>query len=68
MNDGQSLLLSERSNGLRWYLNTFIDAKAKDVANSSVLYLFDEPGISLHVNAQRELLELFNHLADTIEI
>ena len=63
-NDGQSLLLSERSNGLRWYLNTFIDAKANDVANSSVLYLFDEPGISLHVNAQRELLELFNHLAD----
>lgn len=63
-NDGQSLLLSERSNGLRWYLNTFINAKAKDIANSSVLYLFDEPGISLHVNAQRELLELFNHLAD----
>ena len=28
-NNGQSLLLSERSNGLRWYLNTFIDAKAK---------------------------------------
>lgn len=63
-NDGQSLLLSERSNGLRWYLNTFIDAKANDVANSSVLYLLDEPGISLHVNAQRELLKLFNNLAD----
>lgn len=63
-NDGQSLLLSERSNGLRWYLNTFIDAKANDVDNSSVLYLLDEPGISLHINAQRELLGLFNHLAD----
>ena len=63
-NDGQSLLLSERSNGLRWYLNTFIDAKANDVTDSSVLYLLDEPGISLHVNAQRELLKLFNHLAD----
>lgn len=63
-NDGQSLLLSERSNGLRWYLNTFIDAKANDVTDSSVLYLLDEPGISLHVNAQRELLKLFSHLAD----
>lgn len=63
-NDGKSLLLSERSNGLRWYLNTFIDAKANDVTDSSVLYLLDEPGISLHVNAQRELLKLFNHLAD----
>ena len=63
-NRGQSLLLSERSNGLRWYLNTFIDAKANEIANSNVLYLLDEPGISLHVNAQRELIELFNHLAN----
>lgn len=63
-NDGESLLLSERSNGLRWYLNTFIDAKANDVTDKNVLYLLDEPGASLHVNAQRELLKLFNHLAD----
>lgn len=63
-NDGQYLLLSERSNGLRWYLNTFIDAKANDVADSNVLYLLDEPGIFLHVNAQKELLQLFNHLAN----
>lgn len=62
-NDGEALLLSERSNGLRWYLNTFIDARAHDVAETNVVYLFDEPGISLHVNAQRELLELFSHLA-----
>ena len=55
---------SERSNGLRWYLNTFIDAKANDVADSNVLYLLDEPGIFLHVNAQKELLQLFNHLAN----
>ena len=27
------------------------------------MYLLDEPGTSLHVNAQRELLKLFQHLA-----
>lgn len=59
-----ALLLSERSNGLRWYLNMFIDAKVQGVDSSNVLYLLDEPGISLHVNAQRELLNLFSDLAD----
>lgn len=62
---GGNLLLSERSDGLKWYLNTFIDSKANEVADSNVLYLLDEPGISLHVNAQKELLKLFNHLADS---
>ena len=63
-NDGEALMLSERSNGLRWYLETFIDARANDISGCNVVYLFDEPGTSLHVNAQRELLGLFNHLAD----
>lgn len=62
--DGETLMLSERSNGLRWYLETFIDAKANNISNKNVVYLLDEPGISLHVNAQRELLKLFQHLAD----
>lgn len=62
--DGEALLLSERSNGLRWYLETFIDAQANNVVGRNVVYLLDEPGTSLHVNAQRELLKLFQHLAD----
>lgn len=62
--NGETLMFSERSNGLRWYLETFIDAKSHDVSGNNVVYLFDEPGISLHVNAQRELLKLFKHLAD----
>lgn len=62
--EGEALLLSERSNGLRWYLNTFIDAKANGISQSNVIYLFDEPGISLHVNAQKELLNLFDDLAN----
>jgi predicted ATPase len=62
--DGETLLLSERSNGLRWYLNTFIDAIAHRAPRNNVVYLFDEPGISLHINAQKELLNLFHDLAD----
>lgn len=61
--EGESLKLSERSNGLKWYLETFIDAKANDVIDKNVVYLFDEPGISLHINAQKELQKLFKHLA-----
>ena len=62
--DGEALMLSERSNGLRWYLETFIDAQANDIAERNVAYLLDEPGTSLHVNAQRELLSLFQHLSE----
>lgn len=62
--EGETLLLSERSNGLRWYLNTFIDARANDVADSNVLFLLDEPGTSMHVNAQKEIMTLFNDLAE----
>lgn len=62
--DGAALMLSERSNGLRWYLETFIDAKAHNIAGRNVVYLFDEPGSSLHVNAQKELLNLFKHLSE----
>ncbi len=62
--DGEALMLSERSNGLKWYLETFIDAQANDIAEQNVVYLLDEPGTSLHVNAQRELLSLFQHLSE----
>ncbi len=60
---GATMTLDERSNGLRWYLNMFIDATMHNLPNKNVVYLFDEPGISLHVNAQRELLKLFSDLA-----
>lgn len=62
--DGETLQLRERSNGLRWYLETFIDAKANNLPQRNVVYLFDEPGCFLHVNAQKELVSLFGHLAD----
>lgn len=61
-NDGMTLPLKERSNGLRWYINTFIDSRSQGITNTNVLYIFDEPGISLHVNAQKSLLTFFEDL------
>jgi predicted ATP-dependent endonuclease of OLD family len=55
--------LSERSNGLKWYLNFFIEMQGNQLPNQNVVYLLDEPGMSLHINAQKELLNLFNHIA-----
>lgn len=63
-NKGKTMQITERSNGLRWYLSLFIDILANDLSNSQVLFLFDEPGVHLHVNAQKELLNLFKDLSE----
>lgn len=62
--DGEALMLSERSDGLRWYLELFIDAQANNFIERNTVYLLDEPGVSLHVNAQKELKKLFHHLSE----
>lgn len=54
--------ISERSRGLRWYLSMFIDMKANDLLNKNVIYLIDEPAIYLHPNAQKQVLEFFKSL------
>lgn len=56
---------SERSNGLKWYFNLFVDVKAKTSKERPILFLLDEPGVYLHVNAQKKLLELFDHLCES---
>lgn len=63
-NDGEAMMVTERSNGLKWYLSLFIDILANDIVEDNVLFLFDEPGVYLHVNAQKELLNLFDDLCE----
>lgn len=58
-----AMTLSERSNGLRWYLNLYIDILSQNYKNIPSIFLFDEPGVYLHVNAQKKVLELFDDLA-----
>ena len=62
---GMYMNFSERSNGLKWYFNLFIDVKAKTTKDRPILFLLDEPGVYLHVNAQKRLIELFEHLCES---
>ena len=55
---------SERSNGLKWYFSLFVDVKARTSAARPIMYLLDEPGVYLHVRAQKKLQELFAHLCE----
>lgn len=57
--------ISERSNGLKWYFNMYIQliAKTKLYDMKNLVILLDEPGVYLHVNAQKELLNLFEDFA-----
>ena len=49
---------SERSDGLKWYLSMFIQLYSTRKKYNYSLILLDEPGNSLHVIAQKKLLEL----------
>lgn len=60
---GRHMQVSERSNGLRWYLNLFVALKANHTKSSNVIFLMDEPGVHLHVDAQKKLLSLFTDLS-----
>jgi len=62
--DNKAMDLSERSNGLKWYLNLFIDLKAQNYEEKSTVFLIDEPGVFLHVNAQNELKQLLKTLGE----
>ena len=37
--------LDERSNGLKWFLNLFIDLAYGNLENKTIIYLLDEPGV-----------------------
>lgn len=55
---------SERSNGLIWYFNVYVKMASERLSNKNIVYVLDEPGNSLHVNAQKELLKLFKDLSN----
>lgn len=57
------LQYSERSEGLKWYFNLYIKMKAAELDRRNVIYIMDEPGTRLHVNAQKELIKLFDNLS-----
>lgn len=62
------MYITERSNGLRWYLNLFIQLKEQNLLDKNVVLLIDEPGVCLHIDAQAKLLELFKDFGSKNQI
>ena len=62
--NGAYLDYSERSNGLKWYTNIFIQLLFNSKSKfSNNIILLDEPGVFLHPLAQKELASLLNDLS-----
>ena len=65
----EKIELESRSKGLQWFFSFFLVflAESKDAHKNCVL-LLDEPGLSLHPNAQTDLIRFFNQLSDTNQL
>lgn len=60
--DDMTFKFSERSNGLKWYIGFFAALQSAGILGKALL-LIDEPAVHLHVDAQKEVLQLFDNLA-----
>ncbi len=60
--------LSDRSEGFRWFLSFCLAYKLPMDSTHSSILLLDEPGVHLHASAQKDLLELFESVADGCQI
>lgn len=61
--------LENRSSGLQWFLSfylVFLVESQED--HSGAILLLDEPGMSLHPHAQRDLSDFFNNLSKNNQI
>jgi len=67
---GDKLFPKQRSRGVRWFLSFYLElqASAKDSEEQNVIYLIDEPGSTLHVRAQEDVLKVFDSLKDKLQI
>lgn len=65
----EKIELESRSKGLQWFFSFFLVflAERKDAHKNCVL-LLDEPGLSLHPNAQTDLIRFFYQLSDTNQL
>ncbi len=61
--------LEARSTGLQWFLSFFLVFLVESQgAHAGAILLLDEPGLSLHPLAQRDLTSFFDGLADTNQL
>ena len=59
--DGVFLEPRKRSKGMIWFLSSWLELKAKENSNKLVI-LYDEPGLYLHIKAQKDMLNVFKRL------
>jgi len=62
--------MSKRSSGVTQFFRVSMVLYARRMKNpaNSYIYLFDEPGVLLHPQGQRDLLQVFEQLADQNQI
>ena len=60
----------QRSRGVRWFLSFYLELKASSLSNDKKgrVLLIDEPGLSLHARAQEDVLKVFEHIKDKMQI
>ncbi len=51
-----------RSKGMVWFLSLWLELKAREKEENTV-FLFDEPGLHLHVKANKDMLNVFHKLS-----
>ena len=61
--DNEYLAPRKRSKGMIWFLSLWLELKAKENGRQLVL-LFDEPGLHLHIKANKDMLKVFHKLVD----
>jgi predicted ATP-dependent endonuclease of OLD family len=59
--DGVFLEPRKRSKGMIWFLSSWLELKAQENSNKLVI-LYDEPGLYLHIKAQKDMLNVFKRL------
>jgi len=59
--DNEFLAPRRRSKGMIWFLSLWLELKAKENSEKLVL-LFDEPGLHLHIKANKDMLKVFHKL------
>lgn len=64
---GYPFKLSQRSTGLKWYLNFYIALKGEDLKPGDII-LVDEPGMYLHPKAQQEMRNILNDESENNQI
>lgn len=68
--NGEELLHPhQRSKGLQWFLSFFLQLRAAGLENSKKqILLIDEPGQYLHIEAQKDILKVFEDSKKSLQI